>query len=123
MVVETDDRGSLERALVENIHRSDLNPIEEAAAYRQLIDDGGLTQDALADRLGRNRVTVTNSLRLLSLPTSVQHYWSRAGSPPDTGRRCWAWRAARSRTGSRGAPAAKACRSERPRNWFASTSR
>ena len=72
MVVEADDRGSLERALVENIHRSDLNPIEEAAAYRQLIDDGGLTQDALADRLGRNRVTVTNSLRLLSLPTSVQ---------------------------------------------------
>jgi ParB family chromosome partitioning protein len=72
MVVEADDRGSLERALVENIHRADLNPIEEAAAYRELIDDGGLTQDALAERLGRNRVTITNSLRLLTLPTSVQ---------------------------------------------------
>ena len=72
VVVETDERGSLERALVENIHRSDLNPIEEAAAYRQLIDDGGLTQEALGERLGRNRVTITNALRLLDLPTSIQ---------------------------------------------------
>jgi ParB family chromosome partitioning protein len=72
MVVETDERGSLERALVENIHRANLNPIEEAAAYRQLIDDGGLTQEALGTRLGRNRVSITNSLRLLDLPTSVQ---------------------------------------------------
>jgi ParB family chromosome partitioning protein len=72
VVVETDDRGSLERALVENIHRSDLNPIEEAAAYRQLIEDGGLTQEALGERLGRNRVTITNALRLLDLPTGVQ---------------------------------------------------
>ena len=72
MVVEADDRGSLERALVENIHRTDLNPIEEAHAYQQLIDEGGLTQDALAEHLGRKRVTITNSLRLLSLPTSVQ---------------------------------------------------
>jgi ParB family chromosome partitioning protein len=72
MVVETDDRGSLERALVENIHRANLNPIEEAAAYRQLIDDGGLTQEALGTRLGRNRVSITNALRLLELPTSVQ---------------------------------------------------
>ena len=72
VVVETDERGSLERALVENIHRSDLNPIEEAAAYRQLIDDGGLTQEALGERLGRNRVTITNALRLLDLPTPVQ---------------------------------------------------
>jgi ParB family chromosome partitioning protein len=72
LVVETDERGSLERAIVENVHRSDLNPIEEAAAYRQLIDEGGLTQEALGDRLGKNRVTVSNSLRLLDLPTTVQ---------------------------------------------------
>jgi ParB family transcriptional regulator, chromosome partitioning protein len=72
VVVDTDERGSLERALVENIHRSDLNPVEEAAAYRQLIDDGGLTQEALGARLGRNRVTITNALRLLDLPTSIQ---------------------------------------------------
>ncbi|CAN5560622.1 ParB/RepB/Spo0J family partition protein [soil metagenome] len=72
VVVDTDERGSLERALVENLHREDLNPIEEAAAYRQLIDEGGLTQEALARRLGRNRVTITNSLRLLDLPVEVQ---------------------------------------------------
>ena len=72
IVVETDDRGALERALVENIHREDLNPIEEAAALRQLMDEGGLTQEALGERIGRNRVTVSNALRLLELPTPVQ---------------------------------------------------
>ncbi len=72
IVVETDERGSLERAIVENIHRADLNPIEEAAAYRQLIADAGLTQEQLGERLGRNRVTITNALRLLDLPTAVQ---------------------------------------------------
>ena len=72
VLVETDERGSLERALVENLHREDLNPIEEAAAYRQLIDEGGLTQDELGKMLGRNRVTITNALRLLDLPTPVQ---------------------------------------------------
>jgi ParB family transcriptional regulator, chromosome partitioning protein len=72
VVVETDDAGSLERALVENIHRADLNPIEEAAAYKQLIDDGGLTHEVLGQRLGRSRVTITNALRLLDLPVSIQ---------------------------------------------------
>ncbi|HYO60317.1 MAG TPA: ParB/RepB/Spo0J family partition protein [Actinomycetota bacterium] len=72
IAVETDERGSLERAIVENIHRADLNPIEEAAAYRQLIADAGLTQEELGDRLGKNRVTVTNALRLLDLPTGIQ---------------------------------------------------
>ena len=72
VVVETDERGSLERALVENIHRENLNPIEEAAAFRQLIDEGGLTQEELGDRLGKNRVTITNTLRLLDLPVTVQ---------------------------------------------------
>lgn len=72
MIVETDERGSLERALVENLHRTDLNPIEEATAYRGLIEEGNLTQEALADRIGRNRVTITNSLRLLDLAPSIQ---------------------------------------------------
>ncbi len=72
LVVDTDDQGSLERALVENIHREDLNPIEEASAYRQLLDEGGLTHEELARRLGRNRVTITNALRLLDLPVDVQ---------------------------------------------------
>lgn len=72
IAVETDERGSLERAIVENIHRADLNPIEEAAAYRQLIAEAGLTQEELGDRLGKNRVTITNALRLLDLPTELQ---------------------------------------------------
>ncbi len=72
LVVETDDRGSLERAIVENLHRENLNPIEEAAAYKQLIDEGGLTHEALGERLGRNRVSVSNALRLLDLPTEIQ---------------------------------------------------
>lgn len=72
LVVETDERGSLERALVENIHRADLNPIEEATAYKELMDEGGLTQEALGAKLGRSRVTVTNALRLLDLPLEVQ---------------------------------------------------
>lgn len=71
-IVETDDRGSLERALVENIQRENLNPIEEGAAYKQLIEEGGMTQEALASRLGRNRVSVTNALRLLDLPLEIQ---------------------------------------------------
>lgn len=72
MVVETDDRGSLERALVENLHREDLNPIEEAEGYRQLVEDARLTHDALAQRLGKSRVAITNALRLLDLPVPVQ---------------------------------------------------
>ncbi|MDQ3751867.1 MAG: ParB/RepB/Spo0J family partition protein [Actinomycetota bacterium] len=72
VIVQTDPQGSLERALVENLHRADLNPIEEGSAYRQLIDEGGLTQEALAGRLGLNRVSITNALRLLDLPISSQ---------------------------------------------------
>jgi ParB family chromosome partitioning protein len=59
-------------ALVENIQRRDLNPLEEAHAYRQLLDEHGLTQDALAQRIGKSRVAVTNTLRLLQLPEEVR---------------------------------------------------
>jgi ParB family transcriptional regulator, chromosome partitioning protein len=72
MTVETDDRGSLERALVENLHREDLNPIEEAEGYRQLLDEASLTQEELGRRLGRSRVTITNALRLLTLPPAIR---------------------------------------------------
>ncbi|MGH2698400.1 MAG: ParB/RepB/Spo0J family partition protein [Actinomycetota bacterium] len=72
MTVATDDRGSLERALVENLHREDLNPIEEAEGYRQLIEEARLTQEELGRRLGRSRVTITNALRLLALPPGIQ---------------------------------------------------
>src|SRR4051794_24500102 len=65
-------RAQLELALVENVVRADLSPLEEAAAYRQLIEEFGLTQAAVAERVGRSRVSVTNTLRLLALPDRVQ---------------------------------------------------
>jgi len=67
-----DDLSSLETAVVENLHRQDLNALEEAAAYLQLIEDFGLTQDAVAKRVGRSRSAVANAIRLLQLPPVVQ---------------------------------------------------
>ena len=72
IIKEVTSQASLEMALVENIQRRDLNPLEEAVAFRQLIDEHGLTQDQLAQRLGKSRVSVTNTLRLLHLPAAVQ---------------------------------------------------
>lgn len=72
MVVETDEGGSLERALVENIHRANLNPIEEASGYRELMQETGLSQEQLAGKLHRDRTTIAHSLRLLDLPSSIQ---------------------------------------------------
>ena len=72
LVKDADDAASLEQALVENLHRSDLNPIEEAAAYQQLIDEFDLTQEQVATRVGKSRPAVANSLRLFQLPPSIQ---------------------------------------------------
>jgi ParB family transcriptional regulator, chromosome partitioning protein len=72
LVREVGDDASLEQALVENIHRQDLNPLEEAAAYQQLLEDFQLTHEALATRVGKSRAAVTNTLRLFQLPPSVQ---------------------------------------------------
>lgn len=69
----TDDIASVEQALVENLHRQDLTPLEEAAAYQQLIEDFGLTHERLAERVGKSRSAISNTLRLLGLPPSVQH--------------------------------------------------
>ena len=66
------DDASLEQALVENLHRQDLNPLEEAAAYQQLIEDFHLTHDDVATRVGRSRAAVTNTLRLFQLPPTIQ---------------------------------------------------
>jgi ParB family chromosome partitioning protein len=73
IVRETDDLGSVERALVENLHRQDLSPLEEAAAYQQLIEDFSLTHEQVATRVGKSRSAVTNTLRLMSLPPAIQH--------------------------------------------------
>ncbi len=72
IIRDTTDENMLRDALLENLHRSDLNPLEEAAAYKQLLEDFGITQEQLADRLGRSRPQITNTLRLMRLPVSVQ---------------------------------------------------
>ena len=74
LVRETDDTTSLELALVENIQRSDLNSIEEARAYRELLTRTGMTQDQLAKKLAKSRSAITNALRLLDLPNEVQQF-------------------------------------------------
>lgn len=72
VVKDAAPQAMLELALVENVMRADLTPIEEAIAYRQLIEEFGLTQVSIAERVGRSRVSVTNTLRLLSAPEPVQ---------------------------------------------------
>ncbi|MGQ0803001.1 MAG: ParB/RepB/Spo0J family partition protein [Actinomycetota bacterium] len=72
LVRTSDDSSALEQALVENLHRDDLNALEEAAAYQQLIEDFKLTHERVASRVGRSRATVTNMLRLLQLPPGIQ---------------------------------------------------
>lgn len=72
IVRATEDTQALEQALVENLHRVDLNAIEEAAAYQQLIDDFSFTHDEVAKRVGRSRATVSNTLRLLQLTPAIQ---------------------------------------------------
>lgn len=72
VVRDTADEAMLRDALLENLHRANLNPLEEASAYQQLLSDFGITQDELANRLGRSRPQVTNTLRLLRLPEKIQ---------------------------------------------------
>ena len=72
IVRETGDPDMLRDALLENLHRSQLNPLEEAAAYAQLLEDFGCTHDELAARIGRSRPQISNTLRLLKLSPAVQ---------------------------------------------------
>lgn len=72
IIREASEQEQLEIALVENIQRADLTPLEAAEAYRQLVEDFGLTHEEVAQRVGKNRVTVTNTLRLLNLPDTVK---------------------------------------------------
>ncbi|MCA1821379.1 MAG: ParB/RepB/Spo0J family partition protein [Pseudonocardiaceae bacterium] len=72
IVRSTADDAMLRDALLENIHRVQLNPLEEAAAYQQLLDDFGVTHEQLASRIGRSRPVITNTIRLLKLPVAVQ---------------------------------------------------
>ena len=72
LVQTASDVHSLEQALVENLHREDLNPLEEAGAFQQLVDEFGYTHEQVAGRVGKSRTAVTNTLRLLQLPAGVQ---------------------------------------------------
>lgn len=72
IVRDTADEDMLRDALLENLHRSQLNPLEEASAYQQLLDDFGITQEELAARIGRSRPQISNTIRLLRLPVPVQ---------------------------------------------------
>lgn len=72
LVKDSSETDALEMALIENLHREDLNGIEEANAYQQLLDDFGITHDELSRRLGKSRVAITNTIRLLQLPPAVQ---------------------------------------------------
>jgi ParB family chromosome partitioning protein len=74
IVKEATEQQMLELALVENIQRADLNPLEEARAYQELVEAFGLTQEEVASRVGRNRVSVTNALRLLRLPEQIKEF-------------------------------------------------
>ena len=72
VIKDTADENMLRDALLENLHRSQLNPLEEASAYQQLLEDFDITQEQLATRIGRSRPQITNTIRLLKLPTAVQ---------------------------------------------------
>src|ERR1700710_142573 len=72
IIRDTADDAMLRDALLENIHRAQLNPLEEAAAYQQLLEEVGVTHEELAGRIGRSRSQVTNTIRLLNLPVPVQ---------------------------------------------------
>ena len=74
VVRAADEVAALEQAVVENLHRQDLNPLEEAAAYQQLVEDFGFTHEQLALRVGKSRAAVSNTLRLFQLPPSIQRY-------------------------------------------------
>ncbi len=72
IVKDVNDVSSLEMALIENLHRDDLNPMEKAYTFKQLIDEFKITHDKLSKRIGKSRTSITNSLRLLSLPAEIQ---------------------------------------------------
>lgn len=82
VVRNSDDDQVLTEALVENIHRVDLNALEEAAAYQQLLDDFGFTHEQLAARLGRSRSAISNTLRLLGLPADLQRQLTSGALSP-----------------------------------------
>ena len=77
IIKDVSDLDSLELAIIENVQREDLNPIDQAMAYKRLLDEFNMTQESIADTIGKDRTTVANILRLLKLPQKIQEYVSR----------------------------------------------
>ena len=89
VVKNTADENMLRDALLENLHRANLNALEEASAYQQLLNDFGITQEQLAERIGRSRPQITNTIRLLKLPASVQQRVAAGVLSAGTHARSW----------------------------------
>ena len=88
IVRTADDASMLQQAIIENVQREELNPLEEAAAYQQLIEDFSLTHDDVALRVGKSRTTITNTLRLLQLPPAIQRHLKERALRMGHARRC-----------------------------------
>lgn len=85
-IIHVDDKAAQELALIENLQRKDLTPLEEARGYKVLIDEYGMTQDAIAQSMGKSRPAITNALRLLSLPPAVADMVEKGAISPGHGR-------------------------------------
>ena len=107
------DEQLLELALVENIQREELTPLEEAQAFQRLQEEFGLTQEEIARRVGRDRSTIANTLRLLRLPRELRELWAVARSTRATRARCWPSTAARTSWRSGARPRARGSRCAR----------
>ena len=119
----TADDAMLRDALLENIHRAQLNPLEEAAAYQQLLEEFGATHEELAHRIGRSRPQVSNTIRLLNLPLAgAAPGRRRRARRPATPARCSASTTATPRTSWPPASSPRACRCAPPRSWSRCTS-
>ena len=122
LIRQAGENESMELALVENLQREDLNPLETAAAYQALMEGFGLSKEQLANRLGKSRAAVTNTLRLGQLPEKIRALLEEGSSQKDTPGRCWVSRP-RSRWSSwRRGSRSSASPSGRPKSWFANTS-
>ena len=117
IIRDTRDDAMLRDALLENIHRANLNPLEEAAAYQQLLEEFGATHEELARRIGRSRPQISNTIRLLNLPARSRAGWRRACCPPATRGRCLGLARRRAAGGLADGSSRKGCRCGRPRNW------
>ena len=84
IVIQADDRKAAELAMIENLQREDLNPMEEAAGFQSLIESYHMTQEEAAQRVGKSRSAVTNALRLLNLPEDIQQMLENGRSPRGT---------------------------------------